>query len=303
MGWREREIEDDEIPWWEQPDVPVDPGDTSDGSGSGSGHVWTDPDNDPNPRIYDPSAPPDGDPGPGNYWAWDGSMWVIRRSPQATTHNTNTTPGQNIDTTPTTNGPYPPSFNLGGFRWPSFLPPSFVDPGAFDPGAPFSYAEFQGPEFVAPTGQDVLSDPSFQFRMDEGRKALEASAAGKGILRSGGSMKDLLKFGQSFASQEFDNVFNRALNTHRTRYSDALNEYDTNRRTAYDTWNTGYMGRKDAYGFSADRANSLNAFNMNNSQFDFNSRQRQAEMEFRDLYERWAKEGDWLRDIGVAGLD
>lgn len=171
-------------------------------------------------------------------------------------------------------------------NWPTYNAPGFVDPGTFDPGPAFSYKDFS-----APTGEDVLKDPSFQFRLDQGRKALEASAAGKGTLRSGGSLKDLLSYGQNFASQEYGNVFNRA-----------LQEYDTNRHNAFDTYNTGYQGRKDQYGFGADRANNLNSFNTNNAQFDFNGRQRQAEQEFQDLYNRWAKQGDWLSTYSTAGL-
>lgn len=176
----------------------------------------------------------------------------------------------------------------GGFGgWPTYNAPGFADPGTFNPGSPFSYKDFS-----APQGQDVLKDPGFQFRMDQGRKALEASAAGKGVLRAGGTLKDLLSYGQNFASQEYGNVFNRA-----------LQEYDTNRKNAFDTYSTGYQGRKDQYGFGADRANSLNSFNVGNAQFDFSGRQRQAEQEFQDLFNRWSKEGDWTKDLALGGID
>src|SRR5690606_4832782 len=45
--------------------------------------------------------------------------------------------------------------------------------------------------------------------LDEGMKALERSAAARGQLGSGGTMKALLNYGQNAASNEFQNAFNR----------------------------------------------------------------------------------------------
>ena len=214
-----------------------------------------------------------------------------------------TSPPESVNQTPITGGDTPgpitytggpaPSFNnstmpvAGGGGWPTYQAPGMMDPGVFDPGPAFSYKDFS-----APDAQGVMKDPGFQFRMDQGRKALEASAAGRGVLRSGGTLKDILGYGQQFASQEYGNVWDRA-----------LKEWDSNRQNAFDTWNTGYTGRKDAHGFGADRANSANAFNLNNSQFDFNARQRQAEADLDEVFRRWSQEGNWLRDITVAGAD
>ena len=178
-------------------------------------------------------------------------------------------------------GDYPSRFS----GWPSYAAPDYLDPGRFDPGPAFTYREF-----VGPSGEDVLNEPGFQFRLDQGRKALEAAAAGRGVLRAGGTLKDILGYGQNFASQEYGNVWNRA-----------LQEYDTNRSNAMDTWQTGYGGRRDAYDRSATNTGQRNTFNLNNSQFDWSGRQRQAEMDFNDDFQRWLTEGNWNRDIFVAG--
>ncbi len=53
------------------------------------------------------------------------------------------------------------------------------------------------------------ADPGYQFRMSEGLKALERSAASRGILQSGGTLKDITRFGQDTASQEYQNAFAR----------------------------------------------------------------------------------------------
>jgi hypothetical protein len=55
------------------------------------------------------------------------------------------------------------------------------------------------------------ADPGYQFRMSEGMKALERSAAARGILQSGGTLKDITRFGQDMASHEYQNAFQRYL--------------------------------------------------------------------------------------------
>jgi len=61
---------------------------------------------------------------------------------------------------------------------------------------PFGMAQFQ-------------ADPGYGFRMSEGMKALERSAAARGGLLSGAALKGIQRFGQDLASQEYTNAFNR----------------------------------------------------------------------------------------------
>lgn len=61
---------------------------------------------------------------------------------------------------------------------------------------PFSMAQFQ-------------ADPGYGFRMSEGMKGLERSAAARGGLLSGSTLKGIQRFGQDLASQEYTNAFNR----------------------------------------------------------------------------------------------
>ena len=61
---------------------------------------------------------------------------------------------------------------------------------------PFSMAQFQ-------------ADPGYGFRMSEGMKALERSAAARGGLLSGATLKGIQRFGQDLGSQEYMNAFNR----------------------------------------------------------------------------------------------
>jgi hypothetical protein len=52
-------------------------------------------------------------------------------------------------------------------------------------------------------------DPGYAFRQAEGMKALERSAAARGNLLSGSTLKGVQRFGQDLASQEYGNAFNR----------------------------------------------------------------------------------------------
>ena len=54
-----------------------------------------------------------------------------------------------------------------------------------------------------------MMDPSYQFRLGEGMKALDRQAAARGGLISGGALKAAQRYGQEFASNEFGNAYNR----------------------------------------------------------------------------------------------
>lgn len=53
------------------------------------------------------------------------------------------------------------------------------------------------------------ADPGYAFRLSEGQKAIERSAAARGGLQSGSALKAAARFGQDLGSQEYQNAFNR----------------------------------------------------------------------------------------------
>lgn len=65
--------------------------------------------------------------------------------------------------------------------------------------------------------QQFQADPGYGFRMSEGLKALERSAAARGLLQSGGTLKDITRFGQNLASAEYENAFSRYLSEREAR--------------------------------------------------------------------------------------
>lgn len=69
---------------------------------------------------------------------------------------------------------------------------------------PFSMADYQ-------------ADPGYGFRMSEGMKALDRSAASRGGLLSGATMKGAERYGQDLASQEYSNAYNRYVGNQATQ--------------------------------------------------------------------------------------
>lgn len=56
---------------------------------------------------------------------------------------------------------------------------------------------------------DMVTDPGYAFRLSEGQKALDRSAAARGGLISGGALKAATRYGQDMGSQEYQNAYNR----------------------------------------------------------------------------------------------
>ena len=57
----------------------------------------------------------------------------------------------------------------------------------------------------------ITSNPGYQFRMNQGTQAIENSAAAKGGLFSGNTLLELTKFGQDYASAEYDKEVGRRM--------------------------------------------------------------------------------------------
>lgn len=56
---------------------------------------------------------------------------------------------------------------------------------------------------------DYQTDPGYAFRLSEGMKGLQNSAAAKGLLSSGSTLKGITDYGQGMASQEYGDAYNR----------------------------------------------------------------------------------------------
>lgn len=92
------------------------------------------------------------------------------------------------------------------------------------------------PELQKDWGYNFLvQDPSYQFRFNEGLRALRRASAGSRMLNSGNLLAAAQEYGQNMASQEYANAFRRALQ----KYEEELNRYRLN-----EAMKTGYYGFK-----------------------------------------------------------
>lgn len=102
-------------------------------------------------------------------------------------------------------------------------------------------------QFQAPTDVTQQNDPGYQFRLAEGQKALERSAAARGGLLSGGTAKAAQRYGQDYASNEYGNVYNRAFNEFQTNQANQYNRLAGIAGTGQTAANTlGTLGQSSA---------------------------------------------------------
>jgi hypothetical protein len=92
----------------------------------------------------------------------------------------------------------------------------------------YASAEFTPANFLA------NQDPGYAFRMSEGMKALDRSAASRGGLLSGATLRGAQRYGQDLASQEYQNAFNR----YQTARTNTLNPFQSLAGVAQSASNT-----------------------------------------------------------------
>lgn len=225
------------------PDPPPDPGPVErpggdpHGPGPWGGHDPSDPnDPTPDPGPYDPNPNPTPTPTP--------------------------TPTPRPDWTPPVyGGPWAPDMSY----WQD-APNFSFDFHPFDAPAAFSYENY-----TAPTQEQAQAEPGYDFARSEGIRALTNSAAARGLGRTGGTLKDLLSWGNRFADQNYTNVDQRARGTYTLNRNNALGNYDMNFQ---------------------------NLFNVYRNQED--QRFGIAKEEYAPRYNSWTKK---MTDFGIASQD
>lgn len=158
---------------------------------------------------------------------------------------------------------------------PGYTPPTYTPPPAYVPPPKFQYGDFEGPG-----ADELFDDPGYRGRLREGSDALERSAAARGVLNTGGTLKDVLSFGQDLASQEYKGLFDRKFSTYQTNRSNAFENYKTNYgidKDAYDTnyqtqfkdpFAYAYQGSKDSYDAAAHNFDQNQYYQSHNSDLD-----------------------------------
>ena len=141
--------------------------------------------------------------------------------------------------------------DTGGLKDPNFglLTKKFEDQGPF-------------------TGKDLQNDAGYQFRLQQGQDALENSRAAMGGLFSGATGKALSEYGQGFASNEFQNAYNRYTNDQNIAY----NRYNNDQSNLFNRLSglagTGQTANQQVQGAGMNYANQVggNLIGMGNAQ-------------------------------------
>ena len=96
--------------------------------------------------------------------------------------------------------------------------------GAPDYGASPEALTTAGQQFAGQLTQtfkpsDITQDPSYQFRLSEGLRAIQARGAATGMLQTGQGLKDIMNFGQQAASQEYQSAYDRFMRNQEALYT------------------------------------------------------------------------------------
>ena len=109
------------------------------------------------------------------------------------------------------------------------------------------------------TGQDIYSDPSYQFRLQQGQDAIQSSAAAQGGLLTGATLKALQNYGQESASQEYSNAYNRFNADQTNRYNRLSNLVGIGQNAAAQVGNAGAQTAQAVANNTMAGANSIAA--------------------------------------------
>lgn len=130
---------------------------------------------------------------------------------------------------------------------------------------------------------DFQQDPGYAFRLSEGQKLLDRSAAARGGLISGGALKAATRYGQDMGSQEFQNAYNR-YQTNRTNQLNPLQSLMGAGQTsanqlgslgAANAANVGNLMTGGAAASAAGQVGSANAYTQGVSQYlNYNQNQQ-----------------------------
>jgi len=164
---------------------------------------------------------------------------------------------------------------------------------------PFGMSQFQ-------------ADPGYAFRLSEGQKALDRSAAARGGLISGNALKAASRYGQEMGSQEYTNAFNRYQQERAARLQPLQSLAGVGQTTAANLGaagasNANAMGNYLTGGAAASAAGQVggaNAFGQGVSTYlNYNQGNNLVNALNANRYGRPSATGQFEADINTYGFD
>jgi len=200
-----------------------------------------------------------------------------------------------------------PTSIIGDFSGTMPSAPEVAPYGPTDPYAaptPYAAASYDAPSYTAPvpftmpTAADMAADPGYQFRLQQGQQALERSGAARGVTRTGGTLKDILDYGQRAASQEYGNVYNRMAGQYGMNEGLRGEAFDRNASNDWNAWAGNEAGRARAY--DVNEANRLGAERQTQQGrlTGYQVGANQQQQDFLNKYNNWVQSYNQWRQQG-----
>ncbi|MCX6552701.1 MAG: hypothetical protein NTY02_17140 [Acidobacteria bacterium] len=140
---------------------------------------------------------------------------------------------------------------------PAYTAPTLTLPESLSTPTPYVAPQLTAPTpYTALTAEELARDPSYQWRFDQGRKAVEGGQAAKGITRTGGALVDLTNYGQNAASQEYAAADARKRADYGLNWDVATGAFDRNTAASADARDFNWNATTGVYDRNVDAAKS-----------------------------------------------
>jgi len=204
--------------------------------------------------------------------------------------------------------PTSPTVAPYGFS-PYDAPPPYETATPYVPGAYQAPTYAPATPFVPPTAAQAAAEPGYQFALQQGQDALERSGAARGVTNTGGTLRNILDYGQQAGAQQYGNVYNRAANTWGMNEAARQAAFGLNAPQQFQGWAATEAGRLGAYQMTeADRAaayaqNEANRaaaaqFNLAGGQQAWQTEAGRQQQDYANRYRQWTDQYNQWRQQG-----
>lgn len=109
-----------------------------------------------------------------------------------------------------------------------------------------------------PSPEEIMKmDPGYQFRLAEGEKALDRRVGAMGLRNSGAALKGAIRYGQDYATNAFDSIYNRLAGAAGTGQTATTNTAGLNAQSAGTVGNLMTAGANARGASAIARGNAL----------------------------------------------
>lgn len=108
-----------------------------------------------------------------------------------------------------------------------------ADFGTFGQAATFD----GGPAFQAPTAEQVMAEPGYQFGLQQGQNALARQGAARGTNYSGAALAEAARYAGDYATGRYGDAFNRSMGAQQQGFNQRFNAFNANQGAQQQAYN------------------------------------------------------------------